>query len=246
MHNNLPLTRKTIYVTGTQKVQTIEQLVKENGGKVKFFPLIKVQERITTTDAEKLAQCNDYDWLIFTSQNAVDCFFKKIHREKQQIDSITCKIAAVGSKTATALEQNGLAVDFMPSIFSADVFVREFLPIAKEDRCLFVRGSLAKTTIRDGLGCDEWTVYETIETTEHIQAFTESLIKEEEPIVIFASPSAVKVYAEHIVPELDWRYVKVASIGHITTEVLESYHVQVDVQPATYTMQAVIEHLIAD
>ncbi len=246
MHNHLPLTGKTIYVTGTQKVQTIEQLVKENGGKIKFFPLIKVQELRAETDADKLAQCSIYDWLLFTSQNAVDCFFKKIHREKQPKQSITCKIAAVGSKTAKALEQNGLQVDFMPSIFSADVFVREFLPMAGEDRCLFVRGSLAKTTIRDGLGCDEWTVYETVETTEHIQAFTASLQQEKEPIVIFASPSAVKVYAEHIAPKLDWRYITVASIGHITTSALERYHVKVDVQPATYTMQAVIEHLIAD
>lgn len=246
MHNDLPLARKTIYVTGTQKVQTIEQLVQKNGGKVEFFPLIQVQECMAKNDPEKIAQCNNYDWLIFTSQNAVDCFLKKLHREKQPIDLITCNIAAVGSKTSAALEQGGLNVNFMPSVFSADVFVQEFLPVAGEARCLFVRGSLAKTTIRDGLGCDEWTVYETVETTEHIQAFTESLLQEENPIVIFASPSAVKVYAEHIVPKLDWRYITVASIGHITTAALESYHVKVDVQPATYTMQAVIEHLIAD
>ncbi|MEO4052108.1 uroporphyrinogen-III synthase [Solibacillus sp. CAU 1738] len=244
MLNDLPLARKTIYVTGTQKVQTIEELVQANGGKVKSFPLIDVQECIAADDAEKLAHSKSYEWLIFTSQNAVESFVKKLHRAKQNVDTFLCKIAAVGTKTAKALENSGFTVEFMPSIFSADVFVKEFPLVAGKGRCLFLRGNLAKTTIRDALACDEWTVYETVESTKHIQALAESLIQEEEPIVIFASPSAVKVYAQYIVPDFDWSYITIASIGHITTAELKSYGATVDVQPDTYTMKAVVEHLI--
>lgn len=239
-----PLAGKTIFLTGTQKIQTIAGQVEENGGKVLAFPLITIQEVVSQNDEERIRKSAAYDWLIFTSQNAVEHYMNKLRRESITPSAISCKIAAVGTKTAKALEDEGFTVDFMPSIFSADVFVQEFPFNAGDVSCLFLRGSLAKSTIRDALQCDEWTVYGTVETTEHVQAFAESLLEEEEPVVIFASPSAVRAYAKYIVPDLHWRYVTIASIGHITTAALKEYGAQVNVQPKVYTMQAVIERLI--
>lgn len=237
MHSNAPLTGKTIYVTGTQKVQTIAQLVAQYGGEVQAFPLIAVQTCESEEDAEWLQRLPAYDWLIFTSQNAVTSFMQKVKH-------VSNRIAAVGAKTKEALEQYGYTVDFVPSVYSADVFVKEFPQVMGEATCLFLRGSLAKTTIKDALCCDEWTIYETVPTTAHVQAMKESLLQAAEPIVVFASPSAVQVYAEHIVPTIGWQDITVASIGHITTAALQKYGATVTVQPQIYTMQAVIEQLI--
>ncbi|WP_332647110.1 uroporphyrinogen-III synthase [Lysinibacillus sp. 54212] len=239
-----PLAGKTIFLTGTQKIQTIAEQVEEYGGKVLAFPLITIQERISWDDEERICNSAKYDWLIFTSQNAVEHYMNKLRRANLSPSAISCKIAAVGIKTAKALQDEGFDIDFMPTIFSADRFVQEFPGNAVDVHCLFLRGSLAKSTIRDALLCDEWTVYETVETTEHVGALAESLLQEKEPVVIFASPSAVRIYAKYIVPDLHWRYVTVASIGHITTAVLKEYGARVDVQPSVYTMQAVIERLI--
>lgn len=239
-----PLAGKTIFITGTQKVQTIAEQVQHHGGKVLAFPLICIEEVISQDDEERILQSASYDWLIFTSQNAVEHFMNKLRRANLSPAAIPCKIAAVGTKTARALEDEGFHVDFMPSIFSADTFVQEFPLYAGDARCLFLRGTLAKSTIRDALHCDEWTIYQTAETAEHVQALAESLLQEEEPIVIFASPSAARVYAKYIVPDFHWRYVTIASIGHITTAVLEEYGAKVDIQPTVYTMEAVIERLI--
>ncbi|WP_342472266.1 uroporphyrinogen-III synthase [Metasolibacillus sp. FSL H7-0170] len=241
MQSNAPLAGKTIYVTGTQKVQTITELVERHGGEIKYFPLLAVQEYITPEDAGWLQKLALYDWLIFTSQNAVTSFIQKL--ERNPID-VSCRIAAVGVKTKAELEQHGFAVDFVPTIFSADVFVQEFPQIAENNRCLFLRGSLAKNTIRDALQCDEWTVYETVPLTTYVQALEESLLQAEEPIVVFASPSAVQVYAQNVVPVVDWHHVTVASIGHVTTAALKEHGAQVAIQPRSYTMQAVIEQLI--
>lgn len=243
MPSNLPLAGKTIILTGSHKIQTISPLIEANGGQVKMFPLIETQELVSADDEMRLTQCNDYDWLIFTSQNAVSAFVAKLTRLGLAASTIQCKIAVVGERTADSVQQHGFTYHFMPTVYSADVFVREF---NCEGRALFLRGSLAKSTIADGVGADEWTIYETVPSIKHVQALHEALIAEPEPIVIFASPSAVEMYEKEIVPMLDWRFVKFATIGHVTTQALAQYGVTPIVQPQTYTMKAVIEQLILE
>lgn len=245
MPNSLPLTGKTIILTGSSFVQSISDFIEEHGGKVRLYPLIQTVEKEDVDDYERLAELSSYDWLIFTSQNAVSSFITKCIRYQINPASLTIKIAAVGEKTAALLTQHGLHIHFMPSIYSADMFIQEF-QLEEGERALFLRGSLAKDTIREGTGAEEWTIYETIPCTTYIESFTHCLQTEESPIVIFASPSAVDSYATYIAPTIDWQKVQFASIGHVTTKALAKYGVTPIVQPKAYTMKAVIEQIILE
>ena len=238
-----PLAGKTIILTGSRFVQSIAALIEGHGGKVLSYPLIEIAERIADDDVQWINKLPSYEWLIFTSQNAVSSFVAKCERHNIPLIP-SWKIAAVGEKTAALLKKHGLPIDFMPSTYSADVFVKEFKPSGV--RALFLRGSMAKRTIHEGTGADEWTVYETVPCEKYIKQLNQSVHGEAEPIVVFASPSAVEVYAKHIAPLLDWRYVKFASIGHVTTAALAKYGVTPIVQPKVYTMKAVIEQLILE
>jgi uroporphyrinogen-III synthase len=238
------LAGKTIILTGSSVIQPIAQLIEQHGGTFLHFPLIETVELIEREDAQRLAQLRQYDWLIFTSQNGVTSFLAKSARHQVAMPK-HLKIAAVGEKTAARLQENGLQVDFMPTVYSADVFVQQFA-LAEGERALFLRGSLAKDTIRANLAVDEWTVYETKTCFKYLNDLNKAIAQAEQPIVLFASPSAVDVYAQHIVPHIDWRYVNFASIGHVTTAALAKYGVTPIVQPKTYTMQAVIEQLILE
>ncbi|MER1999330.1 MAG: uroporphyrinogen-III synthase [Lysinibacillus sp.] len=235
---------KTVILTGSSVVKSAIQLIEQHGGRAVHFPLIKIAETVSSADYARLQRIVGYDWLIFTSQNAVESFLAKCTRHKYEVP-VTIKIAAVGEKTAQLLNKAGLTVHFMPTIYSADVFVREF-QLAPGERALFLRGSMAKSTIREGTGADEWTVYETQPCLEHITALDGCIVSSKEPIVVFASPSAVDVYAAEIASNIDWHYVKVASIGHITTAALQKYGVTPYIQPTIYTIQAVIEQLILE
>ncbi len=243
MPSNLPLAGKTIILTGSNKTNTIAPFIEAKGGQVKIFPLLEIQEVVTEQDQQRLAACQEYDWLIFTSQNAVSAFVAKLNRHGFDEADFPCNIAVVGEKTADSLQQHGFSIHFMPSVYSADIFVQEF---TGKGRMLFLRGSLAKPTITVGTGAEEWTVYETVPSVAHIEALQEALVAETEPIVVFASPSAVDTYAAEIVPHLDWRFVKFATIGHVTTEALARYGVTPVVQPRHYTMKAVIEQIILE
>lgn len=247
MHN-YPLSGKTIVVTGTSKIITIMNEIEQLGGKAVSCPLIETIEVVEPYDHLQLELTKNVDWLIFTSQNGVDFFFNKVKRHKNPVH-LRCKIAAVGEKTAERLQKNGLAVDFIPSTYSADVFVNEFPRVAGDKpRCLFVRGKKAKDTLKEGLPffIQEWNVYDTQEKRESIQTLKQCIETNEDVIIVFASPSAVDVYAKYIAPQIGWESstLKLASIGHVTTGALESYGASATYQPTTYTMKAVIQDIV--
>lgn len=235
------LAGQTIVLTGTKKTQSIMDAIESHGGRAAVFPLITTRQFHSSQDEINKQQLHHYDWLIFTSQNAVDYFIKKIGSMR-----VEAKIASVGEKTTKALADVGLSVAFSPTIYSADYFVREFPTIVSgQPKCLFIRGDQAKSTIKEGLPfcVDEWTVYETIANITQIPALIDC-VQHENVTVIFASPSAVQVFHEHVAPLIGWQQIRVAAIGHITAKALQDLQVEVAIQPAVYTMEAVLQAII--
>lgn len=242
-----PLEGKTIILTGSKKTLSIIDEIDQLGGEAVVCPLIQTEEVISIEDKERLFSCLNYDWLIFTSQNGVEFFYKKIERHHFNLAHFSSKIAAVGEKTAKLLEQYGFTVHFMPTIFSADTFVKEFPFVSgTSPKCLFIRGELAKDTIKKGLPfqIDEWTVYKTIENRKSIETLVKTIQTNNDPIVIFASPSAVDCFNKFAVSQVGWNQMKIACIGHITKGAVEKYGAVVTYFPKKYTMQSVIEAII--
>lgn len=246
MHSNLPLQGKLIILTGTSKTSTIIEDITMLGGQAIVTPLIETCELIERNDGVQLEYARQFNWLIFTSQNAVDAFASKMKRFNVSAGHFQGKIASIGTKTTEALEELGFSVSFMPTVFSADVFVKEFPRVAEANpTCLFIRGEKAKQTLKDGLPFEvkEWTVYETIERHDHKQMIIDSIRENKDVTVIFASPSAVDVYALDVASVVGWEAVRVAAIGHITEAAIINHGAKVDVKPSVYTMQAVLEEL---
>lgn len=247
MNNYLPLDGKTVILTGTQNTTGIMKDIEYYGGQALTYPLIEIREVIYVHDAMEMELARSYDWLIFTSQNAVEVFYEKMKRMQLDQWRFQGKVAAVGVKTAEALELLGFRTSFVPSTFSADAFVEEFPKVAGDNpKCLFLRGSLAKSTLRDGLPfrIQEWTIYETVEHQDNAQKLIEVIKQQEDVIVIFASPSAVEVYARYIAPAVGWDQVRIAALGHVTADALAKYNVNIEIQPKTYTMQAVLAEIV--
>lgn len=237
MLNNNALAGETIVLTGTSVTASSVDYIESLGATAVHLPLIEVVER-TSEDGEHFIQSMDADWLIFTSQNAVRFLREKLICYGYTAGHFNAKVAAVGEKTKQALEDIGFHVDFVPSTYSADVFIEEF-HIEKDATCVFFRGNLAKSTIPNGINCDVqcYTVYDTVQTARHMPALNELLT--ERVTIIFASPSAVDVFEAH---KIDASY-NVAAIGHITRDALIAHGEQNILMPETYTMRAVIDAL---
>lgn len=247
MQSNLPLEGKTIILTGTSKTTTIVDDITALGGRAVIAPLIETCELIDRNDDVQIELARQFEWLIFTSQNAVDAFASKMQRFNLSARHFQGKIASIGTKTTSALEKLGFHVSFMPSIFSADVFVKEFPEIAGSNpSCLFIRGEKAKNTLKKGLPfkIKEWTVYETIERHDQKQIIIACIRASNDVTVILASPSAVDVYAMDVASVIGWETAHIAAIGHITEAAILNHGATVDVKPSVYTMHAVIEEIM--
>lgn len=244
--NSEPLNGETVIFTGTPKSKEAFDFVINQGGIVRSLPLIQVAERVGETDKLRLEACNTYDWLIFTSQSAVAAFAAKLERHAMGASVFETNIAAVGTKTAGALQQLGFTVQFIPTIFSADVFVKEFNPVEDDvRRLLFLRGSIAGPTISEELpfDVDEWTVYETERVLESSTEIINVIRSAPSTSVLFASPSAVTAFVEEVVPTVGWDGYTIGAIGHVTEKALTQAGAVVDVRPSIYTLSELVKKL---
>ncbi|MET3574618.1 uroporphyrinogen-III synthase [Bhargavaea ullalensis] len=246
MSDQYAMAGETVIFTGTPKAKEAVAAVRLYGGRPLILPLIKTVERVVPTDSLRMQTCASYEWLIFTSANAVRVFGSKMEAEGMTAADIPVKIAAVGSETAKALETIGFTADFIPETYSADFFVEEFPEVSSEgERCLFVKGALAGDTIKEGLPneVDEWTVYETVQDEDGIRELIGELGRGGRISVLFASPSAVRTFNERIAPETGWDDFTIGAIGHVTEQALLDAGVHADVMPEKYTLLDLVQEL---
>ena len=216
---------KIIVFTGSNFPEEAAGKVEALGGEAIYLPLIETS--IRQTDKPDFT---DYGWLIFTSRTSAEAFCQ-LH-----VDAVP-NIAAVGEKTAEVLENNGYRVDFIPSVYSADRFIEEFPAAADGQKCLFIKGALAKNTIvKMPLPVDEWVIYDTELKLENAKALSQ--VKQQ--TIIFASPSAVSAYRK---AGGDWRDIEVAAIGHVTKKAIKDAGGHIDFIPATYTYLDVVDEI---
>ena len=76
---------------------------------------------------EALARLDGFDWLIFTSANAVEAFARRLDGRALPVG---LKIAAIGAATARALEAAGFGVDLVPALAVAESLTEALLPFA--------------------------------------------------------------------------------------------------------------------
>lgn len=216
---------KTIVFTGSTLPADAVGRVEELGGETVYLPLIETSIR----QAEK-PDFSQYGWLIFTSRTSAEAFC-------QMQAEVDFKIAAVGERTAEVFQLNGYRVDFIPTVYSADWFVKEFPAIAGSEKCLFIKGALAKNTIASmPLPVDEWVIYDTVLKLDN----AEKLKNIKHQTIIFASPSAVSAYRT---VGGDWSDIEIAAIGHVTEEAILEAGGHVDFIPADYTYLDVVNEI---
>ena len=104
-----------------------------------------------------LAQLSSYDWLIFTSANAVEAFHRRLESAGTARRSRgAVRIAAIGPATARALESVGLAAEVIPPQAVAESLTEALLPHARQadgsaTRFLLVRAEDARDVLPDAL-----------------------------------------------------------------------------------------------
>lgn len=186
---------------------------------------------------EALTKLQDYDWLIFTSVNAVEHFCAYLDARGIAPAEIRARIASVGKATSAALQKRGFEVDLVPTTqATAEGLVDAFGTLAEMQplegmKFLMPRAQEAREILPEwlreqGAHIDVAPVYQT--TACAIEPELIALIEAEiaEPsktnAVIFTSPSTCKSFISSLTqqgidPHTFARSFVAFSVGPVTT-----------------------------
>jgi uroporphyrinogen-III synthase len=146
----LPLAHKRILITRSRHQSSdLATQLEALGATTILIPTIEIAPPSSYAGLDAaLANLSTYDWLLFTSANAVEVFQKRL---SQQPMPLSLRIAAVGPATARAIEAIGLTVDLIPPQYVAESLAAALAPYAPSARMLLIRAAEARNVLPEAL-----------------------------------------------------------------------------------------------
>ncbi len=218
-------------------------------------PTIAVEPPRTPTQMERAIKglvTGRYEWIVFTSTNAVKAVREKF--EEFGLDARAfagVKIACVGEQTADAVRAFGIRPELLPSgEQSSEGLLVDFPPyddvLDPIDRILLPRADIATETLAEGLRergweIDDVTAYRTVRAAPPAAEIRDAIKSGGFQAVCFTSSSTVRNLVG-IAGKPHNRTV-VACIGPQTAATAREFGLRVDVQPETANVAALIDAL---
>lgn len=225
--------------------ETKEQ-IEARGHKAMIVPAVSIVPVLREEIEEKIEELSDYDWLVLSSASGADIMHRYFGDELKNL-----KIAVIGPKTASFLENKGIEVDIIPPQYKAENLAEE-MALAGIDgkKILVARADIGREVLIKELqkhaDVTEVTIYRTIMPCDltPMRELLSALEKEKITAVIFTSSQNVKnMFAsldkERLLEGL--KRTKVCAIGPITAKTLKEHGADVDIIPEEYTVEACLE-----
>ncbi len=221
--------RRIVITRAPHQAASFGRMLEEAGADVFYLPLIDIAP---VPDAVLPDPSEEFDWLIFTSVNAVECFHWVLQQHGRGISAYSnARIAAIGEATAAAIKACGLQVDCMPESHVSHALVDALLAHEAQPegkRVLLLQGNLARPVVAEaltakGMDVHAVVVYQTVSCAVS-EAASSELQKFKPHCISFFSPSMVNTYIstglrDNLVQSST--VVLHASIGPVTTSALQ-------------------------
>jgi uroporphyrinogen-III synthase len=232
-----------------KQASALSDLLRAQGATVIEIPFIEIKppKSFKRLDAA-LKKLSDYDWLILTSVNGVEVFFKRLERLKSANLS-GLRVAAIGPATGTEIERHGLQVQVMPREYVAESVVRALRAKVKGKRVLLVRASVARDVIprelrKAGARVEVVEAYRT-ELPRGSAGKIRKLLRDRRRrphAITFTSSSTARNFVK-LAGNTSLEGIVLASIGPVTSKTLRGCKLRVDAQAREYTMRGLVEAL---
>ncbi len=245
-----PLFGKRILVTRARaQASEFAELLEANGAEVIQFPTIQIQP----IEDMNIPSPDEYDWVIFTSVNAVEIFYKRLRESGKDARAFgESRICGVGVKTVEALNRIGIHPDFVPSHSRGSAIATEIGDVSGK-KILLPRAKIATADLPNGLReqgaqVDDVPLYDTIKVaSENSDKIETDLLNGRIDLVTFTSSSTVTNFLEMFpaqAPTALLANVKVAVIGPTTQETALARDVQVDVMAKEASVESLVEAIV--
>ena len=257
-----PLTGRTIVITrALAQADDFSAELQNYGAAVVLCPTIEIGE---PDSYERLDEAIDdlygYDWLIFTSVNGVDYFFRRLDSRGRHISDLDeLRICAIGEATAERLNDLHVHVDVIPDEFKAEgvfealkSFVGGVAGLSNLNllipRASVARDYLPRALEQVGARVDVVPAYRTSLPANLDRGRIAAMLSGGADCIAFTSSSTVKNLAQLFdTQDLSEPLsgVTVACIGDITATTAAAYGLTVEIQPDQFTIPA-LARSIAD
>ncbi len=243
------LGRRVIVTRSRAQASDLADRLESLGAEAVEFPVIAIEPLdVAARVRDLLATDWPFDWVVFTSTNAVDRLFSVFDELGADARRLAgCRFGAVGSATAAALGAHGLRADFVPSSFSADDFVREFGP-ADELRVLFPCAAQAADTVPTeltarGARVESLALYQTVLDHGDVAQVDQWLRDGTIDAVTFTSSSTAMNFRA-LLPKADLGSVCLVSIGHKTSAALGRLGLAPTIEAPESTIEGVVAAVV--
>src|SRR3989454_147282 len=249
-----PLAGRRIAVTrAREQAGTLVRELEALGAEVVAAPTIRMA-RLTDLAALRaaLTRVPPYDWIVFTSQNAVQVVCDRLPEwGLSSRDVGRALVAAIGPATAEALQRRGVTPDLVPDRFVAEAVVAAIAARGElaGSRVLVPRALEARDALPEGLrACgavvDVIPVYRTGPEAGDGTALAADLVAGRVDAVTFTSSSTVRHFADLVGREAatGGRFAA-AVIGPVTAAAARELGLHVAVEAEQYTVPGLVAAL---
>jgi len=200
-----------------------------------------------------IEQLHTYNWLIFTSVNGVEYFFKHLYNMKRDSRALGhAHIAAIGAQTAASLKKYGILADIVPLEFRAEGIVEALTGRIEPGmsvlipRALVARDILPEKLREMGAKVNVVPVYRTLIGDADGNMLADKIKNGEIDLVTFTSSSTVTNLLNLLGSqgaEL-FKNVTVACIGPITAATCLKNGITPDTIAEEYTIKGLVQAIV--
>lgn len=255
-----PLFNKRMVVTRTrEQASELVALLEENGAECMEYSTIHIEPVADYAPLDTAFESiDDYQWILFTSLNAVTYFFRHLYKSGHDSRNLAGpKVAVVGRATAEELLKYGIRADLVPQRFTGEGLAEALLEsdVSSGSKILLPRalraGEVLPETLTDaGAQVDVVPVYQNTPPKGRKEELRDQLQEGEIDLVTFTSSSTVTNFLTMVDARDDeelhklMENVVIAAIGPITAEAIEKAGLRVDIQPDRYTIPDMVKAIV--
>lgn len=146
---------KVLVTRAEEQADRFADLLQELGATTLERAFLAVSPASDYSELDKaISQLNQYQWIIFASQNAVKFTLQRLKALGLPAQALSqCQLASIGPATSNCLAEVGLSVAFQPTAYVAETLVAEFqqqINLAGQ-RLLWPKTNIGRLLIADGL-----------------------------------------------------------------------------------------------
>ncbi|HID52301.1 MAG TPA: uroporphyrinogen-III synthase [Anaerolineae bacterium] len=203
------------------------------------FPTVQLRPLPSHTLDDSLKNLQMFDWLIFTSGNGVDFFFRRV--EELELTPKLPRTAVVGPSTARRLAEYGATADFMPEEYTGAALASALGDLTGQ-HILLPRARMGGLEIvcrlwQQGADVFDVPLYDTITAVRDPAALAK--LEQGYEAVTFASPTAVMGFAK--LAGRPHAAAAVACIGPSTAQTARASGLPVTIMPDEYTLDGLVK-----